>query len=359
MRILILANNDTGLYKFRKELIIKLLERHDVHVSVPFGDYNNEIAALGCKIHELIMDRHSVNLLKEIKLLKEYSKLCSTIKPDIVLTYTVKPNIYGGIICRLKKIPYIANITGLGGAVMHGGLLQSIIVFLYRVSLGKAKKVFFQNAENKKFFEKHKIIRNRCRILPGSGVNLQEHCYEEYPDDKEKIIILTIGRIMKDKGTDEILEAAEIIKKDYPKVVFRFVGGYDGDYQEKIQEAVKNNIIEYIGKQSDVHAVIKNSHATLHASYHEGMANVLLESAACGRPVMATNVPGCKETFDDGISGIVFEAKDAYAIVQAIRKLLEMSNESREEMGKQGRKKVENEFDRNIVINEYIKAINE
>lgn len=357
-RILILANKDSGLYNFRRELLERLIQDgNQVYCSVPFGERISNLSAMGCECIDTEISRHGTNLIEDLKLFFNYLKLLKTIKPDVVFTYTIKPNVYGGFACALKKIPYVANITGLGNAIENGGFMQKISLLLYRIGLKKAKTVFFQNSANRDFMVNKKIVKVKNELLPGSGVNLECYCYENYPKIDDNVIILTIGRIMKAKGTDEILEAAKIIKEEYPNVIFRFIGYDDGNYQEKIDKAVNNGNIEYLGHQSDVRKFIKESHATLHASYHEGMSNVLLETAASGRPIIATDVPGCKETYDNGISGIAFKPKDTVDLVRAVKEFLSLSYEQKEEMGKNGRIKMEKEFDRNIIVDKYMEII--
>lgn len=357
MKILILANNDVGLYQFRKDLIYELLKNNEVFISLPYGELVELLVEAGCNFIDTPIERRGMNPLKDIKLFFQYIKILKKVGPDVVLTYTIKPNVYGGLACRLKKRKYIANVTGLGSAIEDGGILQKFTLFLYKIGLKKAKKVFFQNRANQKFMTEKNIITCENELLPGSGVNLEEHCYEPYPDNDDNVILLIIGRIMHDKGTDEILAAAEIIKKEYPQVIFRFIGDYDGDYQEKIKQYVDDGIIEFLGKQSNVHEFIKESHATLHASHHEGMSNVLLETAACGRPIIATNIPGCIETYVDGISGISFNQKDVSDLERAIKKFLSLNYDQKNIMGKAGRLKMEKEFDRKIITYKYLETI--
>lgn len=358
MRILIAANNDVGLYKFRKELIQRLLKEHDVHISLPYGNYIDDLVAMGCTYWPCEFDRHGTNPIKELAQIASYTQLIRNCRPDAVLTYTIKPNVYAGIACAMLKIPYIANITGLGGAVKNGGLMQTVSLTLYRLGLRRASKVFFQNEENQQFMLKHGVGTRSHDLLPGSGVNLEQHAFEPYPEDDKKITLLVIGRIMRDKGSDEVFQAAKIIKQRYPNVVFRLLGFCDGDYQEKLDVAAEDGSIEYLGMQKDVHSFIKDSHATVHASYHEGMANVLLETAACGRPVIATDIPGCRETFDDGVSGFSCKARDVDSLVATITKFIELSHDSKVKMGLAGRKKMEREFDRSIVVEKYIQELN-
>ncbi len=357
-KVLILANKDGGLYSFRKELLQKLIsEGNQVYCSLPFGEKTDLITDLGCECINTKVSRRGTNPVEDVKLFFRYLKLLGKIKPDVVFTYTIKPNVYGGMACALKRIPYIANVTGLGTAVQNGGLMQKLTLTLYKIGLSKAKTVFFQNSENQKFMISKGIIKGTNDLLPGSGVNLEQHCFEEYPETDEKVVLLTIGRIMKDKGTNEILQAAKIIKAEYPNVIFRFIGPHDGNCKENLENAVKEGIVEHIGKQPSVHSFIKDSHATLHASYHEGMSNVLLETASSGRPIIATDVPGCRETYDDGVSGISFKAKDVDDLVRAIREFLALTNEQKARMGKAGRLKMEKEFNRNIIVNKYLEII--
>ena len=358
MRVLILANNDMGLYKFRKELLEELVKKHKVYFCVPKGEFVEDICKIGCKFIECLdMDRHGTNPVKELKLMSFYLKVIKRIKPDIVFTYTIKCNAYGGMACALAKVPYVANITGLGTAIENGGILSKVSSLLYKIGLVKAQKVFFQNEENKEFMLSHRIVKGAYDVLPGSGVNTEQHCYEPYPKYDQKIVFTTIGRIMKDKGIDEILGAAEIIKKEYPNVVFRLIGDFDENFKEKVKQAQGKNIIEYLGFQNDIHPFIADSHAILHASYHEGMSNVLLESASTGRPVIATNVHGCIETYDPDVTGIAYKPRSTIALVKAIRKFLKLPHEEKEKMGLLGREKVVREFSRQIIIDKYLKEI--
>lgn len=358
--ILILANNDGGLYHFRKELLEAFVEKgYTVYCVLPFAEQIENIKKIGCECIDTKISRRGTNPVEDFKLLLSYIKLIRKIKPDVVLTYTIKPNVYGGIACRVMRVPYIANITGLGTAVQNGGFMQKLTLMLYKIGLKKAKMVFFQNTENQEFMTSRGIVRGINDILPGSGVNLKQHCFEEYPKSDEQVVLLTIGRIMKDKGTNEILQAAKIIKAEHSNVVFRFIGSIDGSCNEQLAQAVNEGTVEHIENQPQVHTFIAESHATLHASYHEGMSNVLLETAASGRPVIATKVAGCRETFDEGISGIGFEAKNVDDLVRAVKEFLALTNEQRAQMGLAGRKKMEKEFDREIIVKKYIEILKE
>ncbi|MED4375448.1 glycosyltransferase family 4 protein [Schinkia azotoformans] len=357
-RILILANQDIGLYKFRKELIEELVKENDVYASMPNGDYVPKLVDLGCEFIETSISRRGTNPIADLNLLGEYRKIIKRIKPDVVLTYTIKPNVYGGLACRMGNVPYIPNITGLGTAVENGGLLQKITLFLYKVALKKASCIFFQNRENEHFFLDKKIIQHNYRLLPGSGVNLDYYSLLDYPTNKT-INFLFISRVMKEKGIDQYLEAAEYIKKRYPNTRFHILGYCEQDYEDKLREMQNKEIIEYHGMQNDVRKFHKTSNCTIHPTYYpEGMSNVLLESAACGRPIITTNRSGCREIVDHGVNGYVVQQENSQDLIEKIEGFLKLNHENRKQMGLNGRSKVEIEFDRKIVIKAYIEEIN-
>lgn len=359
MKILVLANFGMGLYNFRKELLEELIrQNNEVYISLPNDEYVPKLEKLGCRFVDTHLDRRGTNPLKDFRLLLRYIKLMKDIKPDVVLTYTIKPNVYGGIACGIANVPYIANITGLGTSLENKGLIQKITLMLYRLGLKKASRVFFQNQTNREFFENNRIVKSKTRLIPGSGVNLEHHKFEEYPTDDEKVRFLFIGRIMKAKGIEELLEAAKLVSKKNPNVHFDLVGGTEENYNQKIEELERLDILKYHGQQIDVRSFIKKSHATILPSYHEGLANVLLESASSGRPVLASRVPGCVETFEEGLTGFGFEVMNVESLVRAIIKFLNLSNEQKRAMGMAGRRKIEREFDRNMVVNAYLQEIN-
>lgn len=359
MRILILGNSAGGTYCFRIELIEELIRKnHEVVLSVPDDDYVEIIRSTGCKVIITDFSRRGMNPVAEQKLYITYCNIIKKVKPDKVLTYTVKPNIYGGLAAKKYHVPQIANITGLGTVIENGGRKSNMILRLYQRGLSDAQVVFFQNQTNYDFFcNQQQIVKGRTIVIPGSGVNLTQHKLEPYPVNNGELVFLVIGRIMRDKGIDELLYAAERIKKEYPQVVLKLIGSYDEGYQNKVNEAVNKGFIEYLGQQDDVHSFIKNSHATISASYHEGMSNVLQETAAAGRPVIATDVPGSIETFEPYISGIPFKSHDADDLVRALKEFIELPYEKKAEMGLSGRKHVEKVFDRQIVVDKYLEEI--
>ncbi|NUU75302.1 glycosyltransferase family 4 protein [Paenibacillus xylanilyticus] len=355
-RILILANSDVGLYKFRKELIEKLVMENELYVSLPYGEFTSKLKEMGCKFINTPISRRGTNPITDLKLLMDYIKIIKNIKPNAVLTYTIKPNVYGGLACRIKGIPLLANITGLGSALENGGLLQKVTLLLYRVSLKRASCVFFQNKENKEFLLK-KITVSNYQLLPGSGVNIEDYLLLEYPP-QDKINFLFIARIMKEKGIDQYLEAAEYIKEKYPNTTFHVLGPCEEAYESKLRMMQEKEMIHYHGMQSDVKKFLRFSHCTIHPTYYpEGMSNVLLESAACGRPIITTNRSGCREIVDDGVNGYIVEQKNSKDLIEKIERFLNLDYDSKRKMGLKGREKIEREFNRQIVVDAYSKTI--
>lgn len=357
-RILILSNHHSYTYNFRKEIIQRLLkEGYEVHIALPYGKKVDLLVEMGCIYTEAPLDRRGMNPITDFKLIKSYYKLMRRVQPNIVLSYTIKPNIYGGIMCSVLNIPFIANVTGLGTAVGSGGILQKILIKFYKKAFQKAKCIFFQNESNKDFFINNGISMKRFKVIPGSGINLDEFSYQDYFKDDATIKFLFIGRIMKDKGIEELIEAAQKIKKMYKNVQFDALGFCEDEYKDRVKVLQEKKIINFHGVKDNVREHLKKAQAVIHPTYHEGMSNVMLEAAATGRPVLASNIPGCKEIFDEGISGFGFEPRNSDSLTQAIIKFIELPVEKKEAMGQAGRKKVEKEFDRSIVVDAYLKEI--
>ena len=357
-KVLFLVNHDVVIYNFRKELVERLLQDGIiVYISSPYGERIDDLIAMGCQFIDTHIDRHGTNILDDYKLILHYKRIIKDIKPDVVLTYTIKPNIYGGIACKSLKTPYIANITGLGTAVENGGIMQRFTTLLYKIAFKRVRCVFFQNTENQQFFIDKKIAINRHKLIPGSGVNLEHFQVLDYPTD-DSIEFVFISRIMKQKGIEQYLEAAEYIRGKYPNTRFHICGFCEEEYEDKLKDMQNREIIKYHGMLRDVREVIKITHCTIHPSYYpEGMSNVLLESAACGRPLITTNRSGCREVVDDGINGYIVEQKDSQDLIEKIEEFIALSYEEKKNMGLMGRTKVEREFDRNIVVAKYLEEI--
>lgn len=368
MKVIILANNDIGLYKFRKELLEELLHPGsylkgrkanscEVYISLPNGKLISDLTKMGCQFVDTPIDRHGVNPKTDLKLLKEYSRILKRINPDMVFSYTIKPNIYGGLVCAAKNVPYICNITGLGTAVENRGWLQFITLFLYRFALRKVKTVFFQNAANEEFFTKHNLSLGKHKMLPGSGVNLEFYKQVPYPKGNT-IEFAFIARIMKEKGIDQYLDAAKEIHRKYPYTKFHICGFCEQDYQEQIRKLEKNGIIIYHGLVKDMREIYAKIHCIIHPTYYpEGLSNVLLEAAASARPAITTNRPGCREVVTDGENGYFVNEKDSKDLIKKIEKFINLSWGEKEHMGVLSRKKVEREFDRKIVVKKYIEEL--
>ena len=357
-KVLFLVNHDVVIYNFRLELVERLLQDgHQVVISSPYGERIDDLVKLGCEYREITLSRHGTNPVQELKLISDYKKLLKDVKPDMVFTYTVKPNIYGGMACQSLGIPYVVNVTGLGTAVENPGVMQKITVMLYRMALRKVQRVFFQNEENRQFFADRKLALDKHDMLPGSGVNLQRFSPLEYPGDETTEFVF-ISRIMKEKGADQYLEAAEYIRAKYPNTRFHICGFCEQDYEQRLQKLQDTGVVIYHGMVRDVRKVIAKTHCTIHPTYYpEGLSNVLLESAACARPLITTDRSGCREVIDNGVNGFVVEQKNAQDLIEKIEQFLSLPWEQRKAMGLAGRAKVEKDFDRQIVVEKYLQEL--
>ena len=360
-KIVILINDTTYAYNLRGAVIRQLVaEGFQVVVACKFLKLKKELEELGCRLVEVDFGRHGTDPLKDLRLMNRYGQILRSEKPDLVLTYNIKPNVYGGMMCRLLGIKYIPNITGLGTAVENAGRLQTLTVGLYRLGLAKASCVFFQNEDNRQFFAERNILPSgvRTRVIPGSGVDLERHRAMPYPGG-ETVNFLFVARVMKEKGIDIFLRAAEAISARYPDSAFHICGMCDDpEYECILREAENAGTVRYHGEQADMRPFFEMAHCVVHPSYYpEGMSNVLLEAAAHGRPIIATDRAGCRETVDDGISGFVVPIKNEQAVIAAIERFMNMSQEERTAMGAAGRRKMEREFDREFVVQAYMDEI--
>ena len=359
-KVLFLVNHDVVIYNFRLELVERLLDDgYEVHISSPYGERIDDLKALGAIFHEIGMERHGMNPINEVKLLLTYKKLISDVKPDVVLGYTIKPNIYGAMAAGAKNIPFVANITGLGTAVENPGASQKLMIALYKVAFRKVQKVFFQNTENQQFFIDHNIAVDKHGLLPGSGVNLTRFALKDYPGG-DVIKFAFISRIMKEKGIDQYLEAAKAIKEKYPNTEFHICGFCEAKYEGKLNEYNDNGAVIYHGMIRDVAGFMGKMNCIIHPTYYpEGLSNVLLEASATGRPIITTDRSGCREVVDDGVNGYMIPQKNSEKLIEAIEKFLQLSMDEKKKMGLAARAKVEREFDRQIVVKAYMKEIRE
>ena len=351
MRILVLANFDVGLYNFRKELIKKLIDDgNEVYISLPYGDRVEQLKDMGCKFIETKLSMRGMNPAKDIKLFFDYIRIIGKIKPDKIITYTIKPNIYGSWAARIKNKPMYANITGLGTVFQGNGVVTKMVVQMYKFALKKAKRVFFENCENRDIILAKGIIKeHQACLLSGAGVNLDEYAFCEYPNDG-KIKFLFIGRVMKEKGIDEFLHVAKRMHSEGKNAEFEIVGPFEDDYESVICELNDKGIINYHGFQSDVKPFIKNAHCFVLPSYHEGMANTLLECGAMGRPLITSNIHGCLEAVVDGKSGYLCAAKDENDLYNKADAFLNLCYKQKIEMGINSHKHISQVFDKRKVV---------
>ena len=357
-RILILANHSGGLYDFRKDLISELKRCASVTAAVPHNDRWDELLHLADRVIELPIDRRGMNPLHDSKLLHQYRAILKEVKPDLVLTYTIKPNIYGGLACRLAHVPYAVNITGLGSAIENGGWLKKFVLALYQPALKGARVVFFENAGNRDTLAATGVVpKGRDVVLHGAGVNLEDYPCQPYPQDGP-VRFLFVGRVMHEKGVDELFKAAKRMKQKYGgSVEFHIVGSFEEAYKPLMDELEQAGTAQYHGYQSDMKPFYAMASCVVLPSYHEGMSNVLLEAAASGRPLITSDISGCREAVEDGVSGYLCPAKDADALYAAMHRFAALPEGAKGEMGRQGRMRMEQKFSKTAVVAETIKHL--
>ena len=360
-RILVLANHYNTLRIFRRELLIAISEkRHEVLIAIPECDEENKkiLESYGCRVQFIKMERRGMNPVKDVGLFMTYMGLLNSFKPDKVIAYTIKCNIYGACACRLKKIPFYANVTGLGSTFQGYGFTRKLVSFMYKVSLRKAKKVFFENSGNRDTLVDDGIVRReQTVVMPGAGVNLEEFSYAPYPDEDNGIRLLNVGRLMQEKGIDELFAAIKVICKKHPEVSFEFIGWYEDDYKQQVEELTKLGYIKFDGWQQDVKPYYAHCHCIIHPSWHEGMSNTLLEGASTGRPLITNAIHGCMEAVDDGINGYLTEKKNTEDLIHKIERFLALTNSEKKEMGRRSREKMEQEFDKKTVVEKTLREI--
>lgn len=359
MRILIIANSDIGLYRFRRELIEELIRsKNEVYIAAPEGEYHNDIATLGCKYMLTPLERRGMNPVKDLGLFLRYYRLFKMIRPDYVLTYTIKPNIYGGIACRFCRIPYAINITGLGTAFQKSGMIRSLVIHMYKTAGKRAHTIFFENKGNYEVFLQERLVRNeQAYVLNGAGVNLDYYRYLPYSENGV-IHFLFVGRIMKEKGVEELFKAAKRIKEIYGnKVIFDIVGFFEEAYKEIIEQMNQKGIIHFWGYQQDIRPFYEKASCLVLPSYHEGMSNVLLEAGASGRALITSNIHGCMEAVEDGKNGYLCEVKDVDSLFTAMNKFIKLKEDERCKMGRESRKRMEYMFDKKKIVSQTIEKI--
>lgn len=362
-KILIIANHYITLKVFRREFIKKLSSIYDeVVVCIPKCDEENTniLSSYGCRLI-LTEDiyRRDISPLSDLKLIMFYKKLLKTENPDKLITYTIKPNIYACFLAGGMGIPSYPSITGLGSAFQKESILKKMITLMYKAALKKSEKIFFENEENCNTFVNLNIVKKQqCVTLHGAGVNLCAFPFEPYPKETEPVRFLFMGRIMKEKGMDELLYAIKKIKAEYKNVEFNIIGFLEENYYEPIfNEMTNNGLLNFYGFCEDVIPYIKKSSCIILPSYHEGMSNTILESSSCGRPVIATKIHGCMEAVIDNRSGFLCEPKNGEDLYRKIKKFIELPYSKKQEFGLNARHHMELNFDKEDVVNEFIKNL--
>lgn len=367
-KILIITNHSYMLYQFRRELIEKLMETYEVILSMPFVGHEDDFAAMGCKCVETDVDRRGINPITDFKLLQFYNKIITEEKPDKVITYSIKPNIYAGLICGHKKIPYYANVQGLGTAFQKKAL-SLLVGLMYKTAFRKVKAVFFENEGNAQEFINRKLIaEDKIIVLNGAGVNLEHYTYTPFASrqqsdecceaENRKMHFLYLGRIMKEKGIDELFTAMCRLHNEYgDKVVLDIVGFFEDDYKSAVEKMVGDGAAVFHGFQEETRPYYVMADCIVLPSYHEGMSNVLLEASAMGRPVITSDIPGCREAVEDGKSGYLCEMKNADMLFEKMKMMADKSLEEIEEMGRCAREHMEKLFDKNRIVEQTVEII--
>lgn len=359
MKYLIITNNSGGLYCIRKELMERLIrDGHELYAVTPFDEFVDEMRAMGVHLIEQDLNRRGTNPFQEMQLLWAYRDIIKRVSPDRIITYTIKPGIYGGLLARRMKIPYITNVTGLGTAFQSKSLLRMLVIRLWKMALRSADCVFFENRGNAQVFRDYEIVPgDKIHVLPGAGVNLDDFPCAMYPPESEQIRFLFIGRLMREKGIEELLCAMDQLYQKYPNIVLDVVGRYEEDYEAELQEVQARGFVKFHGYQRDVRPYIRQAHVFVLPSYHEGMANTLLEAAAMGRPLITSKIPGCMEAVRDGETGFLCESQDVYSLTEKMERFIHLSYEQKKQMGQRSHEFVAEHFDKKKVVQETIRLM--
>ena len=367
VKVVIALNTAWNLINFRSNLIRELVKNNFSVIAIaPDDKYSYKLSELGCRFIPFPMDNQGTNPFQDLLLLYRFWRLLRNERPNIYLGYTVKPNIFGSLAAHTLGIPVINNITGLGAAFIKGGWLASLITYLYRLSLSKSSKVFFQNPDDLRVFIHSGIVKaNVIDLLPGSGVDLSKFKLEAVKMPlRRRFRILLIARMLWDKGIGEFVESARFIRKMKPEVEFCLLGFLDiqnpaAITRKQIDHWVSEGVVIYLGEATDVRSHIADADCVVLPSYREGTPRVLLEAAAMGRPIVTTDVEGCREVVDDGLNGFLCRPRDAEDLTRKLEKILNLSLSERIAMGLNGRLKMVKEFDEKIVIKKYLDSIKE
>ena len=364
LRIIMTVNAAWNIWNFRRPLVSALIaDGHEVTVLAPDDEFAAKLTGLGAKFIPLPMQLKSLNPASHVALAWRMRRVFAKIQPDAVLSYTIKNNIYGAFAARSLGQQFIPNVTGLGTAFLSGGILQTLAQLLYRSAFAGLPVVFFQNEDDRDLFLGNGLLQPRqARLLPGSGIDLAHFAASPYPHAGRPPVFLMIARLLRQKGVEEYVEAARLVRNRYPNARFQLLGAADAANRSAINldtvEAWEHTHgIEYLGTSQDVRAQLADANCVVLPSYREGAPRTLIEAAAMARPVIATDVPGCRSVVDDGVSGILCPARDAAGLAAACIRFLELDQAEREAMGQAGRAKMEREFDQELIARAYREVI--
>ncbi len=362
--ITICSNTSWYLYNFRMGLIKALQEQgYNIILIAPKDDYSNRLEELGCEHYHIDIDNKGTNPLEDIKLSYKFYKLFKSINPDMLLIYTIKPNIYGGIVSKILNIPTINVIAGLGTVFLNNNMSAKVARWLYKVSFNNNQVIFENQDDCSEFLDKNLVKKEQTVLISGSGINTEVFRPKNRVKKSNNLVFLLIARLIKDKGVIEYIEAIKSIKDKYPNVKFKILGSYyfgnpSSISKEEVENWVSNGIIEYLGYTDAVLEEIEKADCIILPSYREGLSRVLLEASSMSKPIITTNVTGCRDVVEDGHNGYLVPPKDSKSLALAIEKMINLSSQERYSMGKKGRIKVIKEFDEKIVIKDYLNIIN-
>ncbi len=363
-RIILCSNTSWYLYNFRRGLIKALKNStYEVVLISPLDNYSEKLKDLGCVHYGIQLDNKGTNPFTDLILMHQLYKLFTKIKPDILLIFTIKPNIYGGIVAKFLNIPTINAISGLGTVFLNDKISSKIAKLLYKISLSK-NKVIFENKDDSQEFIKQKIIKkNQVILVPGCGIDTNSFKSKSTTQNlSNKITFLLIARLIKDKGIVEYIDAIRVVKEKYPNAKFKILGSYYFDNpssisKDEVDSWIAEGLIEYLGYTDAVLEEIERVDCVVLPSYREGLSRVLLEAGSMSKPIITTNVAGCKEVVEDNYNGFLIPPKDSKSLAIAIEKMIELSPKKRDTMGTLGRLKIINEFDEKIVIKKYLNIL--
>jgi glycosyltransferase involved in cell wall biosynthesis len=366
-RILISINTSWNIYNFRRNLIQFLINQgFHVIALAPKDAYSEKLEVLGCEYHSLKMNQKGKNPLEDLKLYRDYVNYLKDLKPDICLFYTIKPNIYGSMAALRLGIPYINNISGLGTVFLRPSLSSTIAIQLYKSALKKSSMIFFQNSADLQVFLQKKIIKSQeHQVLAGSGIDTDYFSTKAKTQNKnEHVHFLMISRLIYDKGIREYLEAAVQILASRDDLKFEILGKDEADgklgmSRTEIQSQIDQTGIIWHGEQEDVRTFIENADVIVLPSYREGMSRALLEACSMSKPIVASDVPGCRELVNNGETGILCEERNATSLKKSILEIASIGHNSRLKMGQKAREMVKANYSEHIIFKAYLNAITE